>query len=314
MYRVSTGIAPQFYSAMHNLQFLVPFLSANRPLSRPGAWAHPDMLQVANRNPIGNGTMSTVEWQTHFAAWCVTSSPLILGFDLTDEQAYSAAYPIISNPRAIDINQLWAGEPGRLVKSSKTMFWATAAKHAIDQCENGLEAMCLRTRFPIWQLWAKTLPEPYPGWQAVLLINLSPDKQDLSFHLSDLGVSALQAEATDVWSGNKFSINSSFGRSVEAHGHMFLLINPVRRLLNSLQLESLEGVSRSYHWMHVSLGGSCVLIAIVSAGVLLRLQTVGHTSGSISIRQGGHGLRMESAEPLAPTMAGRFQLTQDLQP
>ena len=42
MYRVSPDIAPQFESAMFNLQAMLPYL----PHGRPGCWPYPDMLQV----------------------------------------------------------------------------------------------------------------------------------------------------------------------------------------------------------------------------------------------------------------------------
>merc|ERR1711953_838789 len=72
-------------------------------------------MQVGS-NP--NGALSLVESRSHFAAWCVTSSPLILGFDLTNQSLLEEVYPVISNVRAIAINQAWHGHPGRLVRNS----------------------------------------------------------------------------------------------------------------------------------------------------------------------------------------------------
>merc|ERR1719203_1685091 len=43
-YRISKDISPQFFSTMWNLQQMLPFLG-EEPLSRPGCWAYPDMLQ-----------------------------------------------------------------------------------------------------------------------------------------------------------------------------------------------------------------------------------------------------------------------------
>lgn len=235
-YRVSVDIAPQFYSAMHNLQLMEPFLRLEHPLSRPGSWAYPDILQVANKNPVGVGEMSPVEWRTHFAAWCITSSPLILGFDLTDTEVYDAAYPIVANKRAIDINQLWAGHPGRLVKASRSTFKAVAAKHANDECENGNDAMCEHVVFPAWQLWSKPLPVPYPGWQAVLLINLQSSHRKLSFSLTDIGIDAQQVEAVDVWSAQKILIDGTFSDSLDGHDSRFLMVPPGKNVDDSVIL------------------------------------------------------------------------------
>eukprot|EP00930_Biecheleria_cincta_P072837 TRINITY_DN60182_c0_g1_i1.p1 TRINITY_DN60182_c0_g1~~TRINITY_DN60182_c0_g1_i1.p1 ORF type:complete len:459 (+),score=71.53 TRINITY_DN60182_c0_g1_i1:64-1440(+) len=232
-YRVSVDIAPQFYSAMHNLQLMEPFLTLDHPLSRPGTWAYPDILQVANKNPVGVGEMTPVEWRTHFAAWCITSSPLILGFDLTNKEVYKAAYPIVANRRAIEINQLWAGHPGRLVQASATTFRAVAGKHANDECENGDPSMCEHVVFPTWQLWSKPLPSPYPGWQAVLLINLQDSRSNLSFSLADLSIGVDQVEAIDVWSGEKVHIVDTFSKTLDGHASCFLMIPPTTEAKNS---------------------------------------------------------------------------------
>ena len=63
---------------------------------------------------------STAEDRTHFGAWVITSSPLILGYDLNDESITERIWPIIANKEAIAVNQNWAGHPGRLVKMFPT--------------------------------------------------------------------------------------------------------------------------------------------------------------------------------------------------
>ena len=57
------------------------------PLTRPPLVA---VLEV------GNG-LSPTESRTHFAAFAVTSSPLVLGFDLTNASLYAELYPIVAN-------------------------------------------------------------------------------------------------------------------------------------------------------------------------------------------------------------------------
>ena len=84
LYRVSSDIAPQFYSTVWNLQHVVPFNRLADPLSRPGCFAYPDMSQVAR-------LASVAEDQAHFAAWSIVSSPQVLGFDLTDAAVLAKA-------------------------------------------------------------------------------------------------------------------------------------------------------------------------------------------------------------------------------
>lgn len=58
----------------------VSILDKQVTLSRfaaPGGWNDPDMLEV------GNGQMSTDEYQSHFALWAALKSPLLIGCALS---------------------------------------------------------------------------------------------------------------------------------------------------------------------------------------------------------------------------------------
>jgi len=108
-YRTSSDIRANWGSMMHNLHSTMKF-QGSPPLSRPGAWAYPDMMEV--------GRMANfAEDRAHFGAWVITSSPLILGYDLNDEASTDKIWSIISNKEAIAINQAWAGHPGRQINT-----------------------------------------------------------------------------------------------------------------------------------------------------------------------------------------------------
>lgn len=55
--------------------------------------------------------------EAHFGLWVITSSPLILGFDMLDDAKMERVWPIITNQEAIAINQAWFGSPGQLLMS-----------------------------------------------------------------------------------------------------------------------------------------------------------------------------------------------------
>ncbi|EDQ91557.1 uncharacterized protein MONBRDRAFT_31543 [Monosiga brevicollis MX1] len=121
-YRTSGDIQANWASMMSNLHTTIKFQDWKQPLSRPGCWAYPDMLEVGN-------LASFEEDRTHFGAWAIVSSPLILGFDLQDQAKFDRVWPIISNKEAIAVNQQWAGHPGMLVttlspEGSKLYPWA----------------------------------------------------------------------------------------------------------------------------------------------------------------------------------------------
>ena len=74
MYRISTDIAPQYYSAISNLQDMIPYTK----YSRPGCWPYPDMLQV------GSAKFSDDEARSHFAAWFVHNGKEVVLLDLSN--------------------------------------------------------------------------------------------------------------------------------------------------------------------------------------------------------------------------------------
>lgn len=81
------------------------------------------MLEVGNFQ----GPLNMTESRSHFSAWAVVSSPLVLGFDLTNSAMVDELWPIISNPEVHAVNQAWAGHPGRQVASTDTYQVRTAA-------------------------------------------------------------------------------------------------------------------------------------------------------------------------------------------
>ena len=102
------------------------------------------------------------------SAWCIVSSPLILGLDLTDSAKVDAVWDIISNKEAIEVNQQWAGQPGRLVTSA-----------------------------PAYQVWAKQLPQ---GDVAVLIFNRGAGPVDVNLSASSIAPSLTDAAlARDIW-------------------------------------------------------------------------------------------------------------------
>eukprot|EP01006_Ploeotia_vitrea_P048604 TRINITY_DN67255_c4_g1_i1.p1 TRINITY_DN67255_c4_g1~~TRINITY_DN67255_c4_g1_i1.p1 ORF type:complete len:378 (-),score=24.30 TRINITY_DN67255_c4_g1_i1:364-1344(-) len=107
-FRSSGDISPNWDRIIANLQTTKKFQQKKNPLSRPGCWAYPDMLEVGN--------IPQIESRSHFGAWCIVSSPLTLGFDMTDNTKMDEVWDIITNKEAIAVNQAWQGHPGYQAK------------------------------------------------------------------------------------------------------------------------------------------------------------------------------------------------------
>ena len=225
LYRVSSDIAPQFYSTVWNLQHVVPFNRLADPLSRPGCFAYPDMSQVAR-------LASVAEDQAHFAAWSIVSSPQVLGFDLTDTAALARAMPIVANDKALRVNQEWAGDPGRLIRNSTTTFAAGVAHGAGGGpgCKVGAKPSweCTQEELPTWQLWAKGL---LGGETAILVLNIAdaPLKAgSVSVATSEVGFGADSGTSYDVWKMKEasFSGGAVAVPTLGAHECFFAILSP----------------------------------------------------------------------------------------
>jgi hypothetical protein len=175
---------------------------------------------------VGVKPMSHVESRTHFAAWCVLSSPLILGFDLTDEAIYREMYPIITNAGALEVSATWAGNSGRLVRNSSETFSHATPTGAHDTIPHSDP----NQTFATWQIWAKPMRHDHTRW-AVLLINVGVVARDLPLTYEDVSpVLGRDPIAVDVWSGKRVSVadHSTIFADVAAHDSVFLFLKTRR--------------------------------------------------------------------------------------
>jgi len=93
-----------------------PEFNANPPRSRPGGFAYPGTMVVGDGGSVKNGTlvggMTKNENAVHFGGWCITSSPLILAYNLSEPARRELIWDMITNKEAIYVNQAWVGHPG----------------------------------------------------------------------------------------------------------------------------------------------------------------------------------------------------------
>lgn len=148
-----------------------------------GYWNDPDMLA------LGNQGLTIDEQQSHFALWCIMSSPLMLGNDprvMTKEEK-----DIILNKLAISINQD-PTEQGKMVK-----------------VDSGFE------------IWIKNLKS---GEKAILVLNrTNPEKQKITLNLTDYGLKANQ-KLKNVYTGEiVHTQKGQINLEIEPHSVLFLI-------------------------------------------------------------------------------------------
>jgi alpha-galactosidase len=196
-FRSGGDIGPDFGGVIAKLQRTIPYLGNESfpPISRPSCWAYPDMLEVGNFGTgqercdtasagVGAkpaswyasapGQLAVIESRTHFGAWCIVSSPLILGLDITDSARVDSIWDIVTNREAIAVNQAWAGQPGRLVESTN--------------------------HYQLWSKIIKTDSDGHVVTVAALIFNQGDQTlaaKDVK--ISALGLSAKVSKSRDVW-------------------------------------------------------------------------------------------------------------------
>ncbi|RYO65211.1 hypothetical protein AA0113_g5320 [Alternaria arborescens] len=160
---------------------------AKSGLVGPGHIADADLLMV------GNSGMTFDEQATHFAAWAMLKSALMISTDV----------PALSN-------ELVA------VLQNKDLI-------AINQ-DSAVKPVTLRQR---WSgdrdLWAGDLAN---GDMAVLVVDISNTARTLSLQLSELDIAS--ASIKDLWTGTTIS-GASLSKQVKAHGSLAIRLSNIRR-------------------------------------------------------------------------------------
>ena len=155
----------------------------------PNGWNDPDMLEV------GNGGMTTTEYESHFSIWAMLAAPLVAGNDMAKMD--EATKRILTNTAVIAVDQDPLGRQGRRV-------WR----------EGSLE------------IWVRTLQG---GDRAAVLFNRGdkPAEMAVAWEQLDLPM-RLKADVHDLWSGKKTKDASGrHGGTVAPHGVLMFRVSPV---------------------------------------------------------------------------------------
>eukprot|EP01052_Picozoa_sp_SAG31_P015660 SAG31_NODE_1012_length_10379_cov_3.699319_10_plen_185_part_00 len=169
------------------------------------------MAKVGNfcKDRPGENTKCFEEERSHFGLWydrhprlfysciantvnllprCMMSSPLILGFNMSNEAQMDRVWPIITNTEAIAIDHAWAGSPGTLYK--------TLQNESIE-------------------IWAKPLPNQKV---AVLVLNAGDTNTSVTVSVqNDIPGSPKGKLMRDVWNHKDVTIDGG--------GRVSLLLN-----------------------------------------------------------------------------------------
>lgn len=155
----------------------------------PNGWNDPDMLEV------GNGGMTTTEYESHFSLWAMLAAPLIAGNDLSKMDADTLR--ILTNKDVIAVDQDPLGKQGRRVLK-----------------EGELE------------VWVRPLQG---GEFAAVLFNRGKAPADMKLKWDRLGLPAeKKADVKDLWSKKVTKgVSGSYGGKVAPHGVIMVRVTPL---------------------------------------------------------------------------------------
>lgn len=155
--------------------------------SSPGHYNDMDMLEVGNGLP-------EEENKSHFALWCILSSPLVLGNDLT--KMSTATLNILKNSEAI----------------------------AINQDTSGLQAFIISDDGNGGQVWGRRLHHLTSKERAVLLFNRSSAPRTIKVSWKDLDLAGA-ATVRDIMNKKDLgTFEKEFSSSVPSHGVVFIKV------------------------------------------------------------------------------------------
>jgi len=161
----------------------------------PGHWNDPDMLVVGK---VGWGpelhftNLTPDEQYTHISLWCLLSSPLLLGCDLTELNDFTLS--LLTNDEVLSVNQDPLGNQAVLVAKE-------------DDSE----------------VWAKDMED---GSKAVGLFNRGPSEASVTVRFSDIGLKSKQ-NVRDLWRQKNLGVfENRFEALVPSHGVVLVQIFP----------------------------------------------------------------------------------------
>jgi len=212
-FRTSDDIRPTYGSVVSNLNSIIAWVK----YVGPGCWPYPDMLEVGVTNSQRSGVpvLTHTEARSHFGAWCVVSSPLVLGFDLRDETELNNVWDIVTNKEAVNVNQAWAGFPGSLAYQSTVKVNFTNCDWGDHNCS-----------WPTWQIWYKPINKN--GSVAVIAMNHDTSAQDLTITFNQIPyLTCTSCKIRDIWNHQDLGTFSAtyVAKGLPSHDSAFLILS-----------------------------------------------------------------------------------------
>jgi len=188
----TTGDITDSWGSMSGIGFRQAELA---PYASPGHWNDPDMLVVGlvGWGPnLRESRLTPNEQYTHISLWCLLSSPLLIGCDLTRLDEFTTN--LLTNDEVLEVNQDPLGEQARCVAKDGPR-----------------------------EVWAKRMED---GSTAVGLFNRDEVPQTVTAKWSDLPVTG-KRRVRDLWRQKDLgTFEGTFGAEIPRHGVVLVRLFP----------------------------------------------------------------------------------------
>lgn len=186
-WRTGLDIAPCFDSVLYQIDNMKPLAR----FCRPGHVNDSDMMQ------IGTG-MTYEEEKTHFAMWCMLSTPLMIGGDLTKISVDTLK--ILKNKELISLNQDAECRQAIVVKEYKADDKLTA------------------------EVWVKELAKTDVNRKAIALLNRSNEEMNIEVMLKEAGLCGNILSIRNICAEQDLVPEDKINATVPAHGVAVYLV------------------------------------------------------------------------------------------
>lgn len=200
-WRTGADITPDFNSVINQIDNIKPL----RKFCSPSHTNDLDMMQ------LGNG-MSIEEEKTHFAMWCMMSTPLIIGCDLT--KISKDTLEILKNNELIAINQDEACKQAYVIKEVR------------------------KDKQLLGEIWVKELFGK--NEKAIAFLNRSEKQLDMSLDLKDAGMCGNIIYIRNLCEHYDMEIKGNINITLNPHGIMVFRVKSEKVLAVPDVNESLE--------------------------------------------------------------------------
>jgi alpha-galactosidase len=187
--------------------------------ARPGHWNDPDMLIVGHVGGWGGArphpsNLTPDEQYTHISLWCLVASPMLIGCDMDNLDAFTIN--LLGNDEVIAVNQDPLGKAASQVWKDDQMVKLVNKRQGREDQTREL---------PARQVWGRPLED---GSYAVGLFNLGDEPATVIANWSDLKISGKHV-ARDLWRQKDLdTVDGKFEATVNPHGVMLVRLIPAK--------------------------------------------------------------------------------------